>query len=96
MRRSSFIALLSVTFFAAAATARAAEGELLGDWREPGGAVIRIAPCGANLCATLVSLTNNAPFKTDARNPDPALQTKPLCGLVIGNSFHPRERQSRQ
>ena len=65
----------------------AAGTDLLGDWREPGGAVIRIASCGANLCATLVSLSANAPTHLDLRNPDAARRTQSLCGMVIGTGF---------
>jgi uncharacterized protein (DUF2147 family) len=62
---------------------------LLGDWREPGGSVVRIAPCGANLCLTLITLPPNPPSTVDHHNPDATLRTRPLCGLVIGRDFHP-------
>ncbi len=60
---------------------------LLGDWREPSGAVIRIAPCGPRVCATLMAIRPDSPERTDKMNPDPAFRAHPLCGLVIGKDF---------
>ncbi len=58
-----------------------------GMWRTPGGATVRIAPCGQEVCATLLQLEPNAP-QFDTRNPDPAQHTRKLCGLRIGYGFH--------
>ena len=60
---------------------------IAGTWREPGGAVIVITSCGADLCARLAKLTAGAPPR-DTNDPDPALRSRPLCGLVIGTGFH--------
>jgi uncharacterized protein (DUF2147 family) len=79
---------LALIICAASITAQAAAPGLLGDWREPGGSVIRIAPCGSGLCLTLVAISPTAPARVDHHNPDPALQKRPLCGLVIGHDFH--------
>ena len=59
-----------------------------GSWREPGGSVIRIAPCNDDVCATLVKLGPGAATPFDARNPDPSKRTQKLCGLQIGYGFH--------
>ena len=59
-----------------------------GDWKEPSGSVIRIAPCGGALCARLVVVSSSAPATVDGNNPDAALRTRPLCGLQIGEGFH--------
>lgn len=60
---------------------------ILGDWRESSGSVIRIAPCGGSLCATLVQVSAAAPVSVDGNNPDSNLRTRPLCGLPIGQGF---------
>jgi uncharacterized protein (DUF2147 family) len=58
-----------------------------GYWREPGGAVIRIAPCAHRLCLEIVRpAAANHPVR-DAHNPDPKLRHRPLCGLRIGAGF---------
>ena len=59
-----------------------------GEWREPGGSVIRIAPCGADVCATLIQIRQGAPSQFDIHNHDAALRSRPLCGLRIGTGFH--------
>lgn len=59
-----------------------------GNWRDADGSVIRVAPCKDALCATLIAVTTTAPGKVDHNNPDRALRTRPLCGLVIGSGFH--------
>lgn len=61
---------------------------VVGDWRIPGGATVRVAPCGADLCATLLQLGPNAPTRIDSNNPDPAKRQTSLCGLRIGYGFH--------
>lgn len=71
----------------AAAGAEARSPTVLGYWREPGGSVIRIAPCDHRLCVEIAGLsTGNHPL-IDRRNPDPRLRNRPLCGLRIGAGF---------
>jgi uncharacterized protein (DUF2147 family) len=65
----------------------AQNGGLTGNWREPGGSIIRVAPCGIKLCATLAAIPANAPSQFDIHNPDAAQRKRSLCGLVIGKSF---------
>ena len=60
-----------------------------GDWREPGGSVIRINMCGPDLCARLVQIRPTAPSLLDDHNPDVSKRTTHLCGLQIGFGFHP-------
>jgi uncharacterized protein (DUF2147 family) len=61
---------------------------IAGTWRTPGGALVHVAPCGGDLCATLVQLEPNAPTRVDSKNPDPAKRNQPLCGQQIGYGFH--------
>ncbi len=51
------------------------------------GAVIHVAACGSDICATLIALSKSAPSTVDGKNPDAALRTRPLCGLRIGEGF---------
>lgn len=71
----------------AAASAYAQTATVLGYWREPGGSVIRIAACDHRLCVEIAKLRTGAHHFTDARNPDPSLRNRPLCGLRIGAGF---------
>lgn len=79
--------LCILIFLAAAAFAQPQGTPLLGDWMEPGGSIVRIERCGANLCMTLRALSPNAPATTDVHNPDPSLRTRALCDLQIGSGF---------
>jgi uncharacterized protein (DUF2147 family) len=56
-----------------------------------GGAVIAIGPCGTALCGRIVKLINGPPSgpPVDARNPSPALRTRPLVGLAILTGLTP-------
>ena len=77
-------------FFALAfvlSTGLASAQGVIGSWRDPTGSVIAVYPCGSAVCARLTSLSPNAPTHVDARNPDSALRTHSLCGLVIGHGF---------
>ena len=60
---------------------------MLGNWQTPLGSIVRIDRCGANLCLWIVYLSPSAPSKTDTYNPNPALRSRPLCGLQIGGGF---------
>lgn len=69
------------------ASAQAQAATILGYWREPGGSVIRVAPCGAKACVWIVTLPRGKHPDTDAHNPDPKLRGRPLCELRIGADF---------
>ncbi len=83
--------LLSVALFSLVTPSLAQDkspGGVVGIWRTPGGATVRVAPCGQDVCATLLQLEPNAPTRLDTNNPDPAQHTRKLCGLQIGYGFH--------
>ena len=71
----------------AAAAAYAETPTVLGYWREPGGSVILIAPCGHGLCVAIASVAAGDHPVTDTHDPDPKLRARPLCGLRIGDGF---------
>ena len=53
---------------------------------------IRIAPCGNQLCGTIVWLKNplrDGRLKTDRHNPDRRLRSRPIIGLEILKGFRP-------
>jgi uncharacterized protein (DUF2147 family) len=66
---------------------------IAGDWRDPTGSVIRIAPCSQGLCARIVKLTADAPATTDTNNPKVADRGRALCGLTIGQGFRLTDAQ---
>lgn len=68
--------------------ASAQQSGVLGFWKEPAGSVIHIESCGADVCATLVTLSPSAPGRVDSKNPNRSLQPRSLCGLRIGEGFH--------
>lgn len=75
-----FVALAVVAAYAQSAT-------VLGYWREPGGSIIRVAPCNQQLCVEIARLPPGKHAITDAHNPDPKLRNRPLCGLWVGAGF---------
>jgi len=76
----------SLLLASAASLATPTQG-VRGDWQTPIGSIVRIAPCGAQVCLTVVQLSPNAPETTDQQNPNPALRHRALCGLVVGTGF---------
>jgi len=61
---------------------------VMGQWREPGGSVIQVHPCGSQVCAQLAFLPPDTPSVFDTNNPNAAQRSRPLCGLQIGWGFH--------
>lgn len=63
-----------------------AEPSIAGRWATPGlGSIVALGPCtddAATVCGRIVWLWDQ-PARTDARNPDPALRTRPLVGVEI-------------
>lgn len=56
--------------------------------------VVEIAPCGANLCGTIVRVTGPRRGEAelrDANNPDPALRNRRILGLPILTGFTRRD-----
>ena len=84
-------ALLTFIFIASASAASAAD--VTGNWvTQDRSAIIAIQRCGASLCGTVAKILVQKPNfpKNDARNPDPALRSKPILGLRILSGFTPR------
>lgn len=81
---SVFISVCASVLFAAA---QAQTNSILGNWTNPTGSTIRIYQCGPKICASLIDISSSAPERVDAKNPNPALRGRSLCGLVIGKDF---------
>lgn len=71
--------------------AQDAPESVFGFWVNRNGWVIEAAPCGDGICGQIVAVggTSSNPQRYDEFNPDPALRTRPLCGLTIFGSFEP-------
>ena len=50
-------------------------------------AVIRIFPCGQNLCGVIDRVLDPKAPANDVRNPDPAARSKPLAGKAVLQGF---------
>jgi uncharacterized protein (DUF2147 family) len=62
------------------------ENDVLGDWEFPENkSVIRTYRCVKALCIKIIKIAD--PSRRDAFNPDPALRSRPLVGLVIASTF---------
>ena len=84
MRRLALLAGL------VAAAVQAAPVPVAGTWLTPEGkALVRIEPCGAQLCGRIVKVLKPRPGgpAVDSANRDPALRTRPIEGLSILTSF---------
>ena len=73
----------------ASAAAPAIEGQWLTDDRK---GVVRIAPCGRQMCGTIVRVLDTAPGTPtrDVNNPDASRRTRPILGLQVLWGFEPR------
>jgi uncharacterized protein (DUF2147 family) len=63
-------------------------GATYGYWETPTHTVLRVEPCGQDVCLRVVKLPPDAPATQDINNPDKSLRTRPICGLVVGTGFH--------
>jgi uncharacterized protein (DUF2147 family) len=84
--------VLVAVLLAGSGTGASAQPEpVLGRWlSESGKGVVEIFPCADRLCGRLVwlqeTIRDGAPAR-DRNNPDPALRTRPECGLVMLGDF---------
>jgi uncharacterized protein (DUF2147 family) len=74
----------------AAAALAASPATVTGDWiNQDHSALVRIAPCGAQLCGTVVRVLarGRGVPTTDVNNSDPRLRSRPLVGLRVLSGF---------
>jgi uncharacterized protein (DUF2147 family) len=85
------VSAVVLSLFVSAGTASA---DPKGLWLAQDGAHVRVAPCGAALCATIatpkspVDPETGQPW-TDKHNPEPALRGHPLVGVAVLSSLVP-------
>ena len=68
----------------------ASPAPISGDWiNQDRSALVRIAPCGAQLCGTVVRVLARGPKvpRTDVNNSDPRLRSRLLVGLRVLSGF---------
>jgi uncharacterized protein (DUF2147 family) len=84
--------LLACLILLASTTAIAAQPTgVLGDWKTPIDAIIRVEPCGPAVCLLIVKQSPTDTVTTDQKNPDASLRNRQICGLTIGTGFHPSD-----
>ena len=93
MRKMAVMALIAAGMLCFSPAAWA-DDQPTGIWRMADGKVtVRISPCGAKLCATVVALKKPRDDKgrprLDKENPNPALRTRPVLGLTILSGMRP-------
>ncbi len=92
-KTSAFIALLLLTMGTRViAQEQTADNirAIIGFWlTKDKDAVVEIYPCGQNVCGKFHWLKDDSPEapSLDDKNPDPALKSRPLCGLQFLGDF---------
>lgn len=82
-----FLLSLNVVLLFSAALA-AQSSSVLGDWHTPAGSVMRVEKCGDKVCLQVEAMPAKVPT-FDIHDPDPAMRSRPICGMVIGHDFTP-------
>ncbi|MBB4153439.1 uncharacterized protein (DUF2147 family) [Sphingomonas jinjuensis] len=93
-------ALLAAALFlpAVAADAAASPTPVSGRWiTEEGKALVEVGPCGQQICGRIVRILKVDPSKptTDVLNPNAALRTRPIVGMVFLTGFTPDDDRWR-
>ncbi|MCB1549456.1 MAG: DUF2147 domain-containing protein [Hyphomicrobiaceae bacterium] len=74
--------LLAAGTWMGSAGMAASGNDIMGKWQsEENKSVLEMYPCGDGLCAKIISIADGQ--KTDDKNPDPKLRSRPIVGLVI-------------
>lgn len=90
MTHSSTLRILAVAIGLFSATGTTAAAPVDGLWRtETRGGIVRIAPCGVQVCGTLDDSPDlrREPDATDARNRDASKRSRPLKGVTLLDGF---------
>lgn len=85
-----FVAIAGLALAAVSPFAAKAAQPITGRWATVNGkAIVHIAPCGQSLCGRIEKIVKPTPGRpqTDIYNPDPALRSKPLVGLMLLSGF---------
>ena len=93
-RTTLFIIALATVLAAPSARAQGA-GEAAGVWMtQAGDARVRVSKCGSGICGVIVGLKDPIDRATgqsqiDDKNPNPALQTRPVIGISLFIGMRP-------
>jgi uncharacterized protein (DUF2147 family) len=80
--------LLALAAILAAPAPAFAASSIFGRWiTDDHSAVIRIGPCGAQLCGTVERVLNPKAPTHDVNNPESARRTRPLVGVPVLTGF---------
>lgn len=86
------LAALTAIALAAAPAVAATPAPVSGHWiTEEGKALVEIGPCGQQICGRIARILKVDPTKptTDVLNPNTALRTRPIVGMVFLTGFTP-------
>ena len=87
--------LLSLLFLFMAAAVPASSTtstpSLVGEWVTPNRSIVSIYNCESALCAKIAHVDPAIGHSVDGLNPDKSKRDRPLCGLVIGTNFEPKD-----
>ena len=92
MRRRIAVAAGAVALAGAALAAAPVPAPIAGHWvTEQGKALVEVGACGARTCGRIIRVLRPDPGAptTDVLNPDRALRTRPIVGLVFLTGFAP-------
>ncbi len=92
MRLRLLLLMPAALLFAANGMASTSTGTV-GDWMSPNKSVVRVYPCGSQVCMKIVKLAPTVPGNKDEKNPNSDLRDRPLCGLNIGTGFRQVDAQ---
>ena len=94
-RALAIFRIVSIIALGALDANAAQPADVVGVWLNPQGTTrVRISPCGAALCGTIVWMQSANDPKTgepltDKNNPDPANRNRPILGLQILSNLKP-------
>ena len=82
---------IALGLFASPSLAQGSAATPYGYWVNQSGWVIEAAPCGEEICGHVVGVGGRSENsqRHDIYNADPALRTRPLCGIAIFGDFAP-------
>ena len=95
MKNIAFAAAIGLPLALSAVAPAASAASPSGTWAMSNGKVtVKVANCGANLCARIVGLKEpiskiDGKPKVDRENPNPSLRSRPLMGLSILKGMKP-------
>lgn len=96
---NSLLGIMTASVMAAAVSSGALATDPQGLWlTEDKDAALSITRCGGPLCGRIIWLESatdrGGSIRLDQKNPDPAKQVEPICGLVVIRDLEPSGRNT--